>query len=147
MDFLKNRPEQISGFRMRHRRMQYTSAEDSDGDASDPELDELPNDGIEEKRKLFDLFVERLRSFDEEMCRAGLQAMRALEAQREDVRHADSSRHYPTRVRERKLDGIRQQHATTWWQSLKHREADEGQNLSALCLAVAGQEELELEPW
>lgn len=104
LDFLKNRPDQISGFRLR--KAQPTKDEEAE-EVSDPELDELPQDGLLEKRKIFHLFINRLSSFDESLCKIGLDGMRQLE---------DSRRHM--KANSQSIDHRGNRLADSWWQSL-----------------------------
>jgi uncharacterized RmlC-like cupin family protein len=85
LDMFKNRPEQISGFRSGKTGAVKEKDADSEDEESDVELDELDNDGIEEKRALYHLFVDRLRQFDPKLVEEGLQGMHSLEQQRSQV--------------------------------------------------------------
>lgn len=102
LDFLKNRPDQISGFRVK-RKHSETITEDSD--ESEPELDELENDGINEKSKLFDLFETRLRQFDADLHRKGVEGLAQLEANRKTSSAVHTNRTLST--------------GQSWWQALK----------------------------
>jgi hypothetical protein len=50
---------------------------------SDLELDELPDDGIQQKRALYDLFLQRLKSFDSRVLDDGLRGLEELERQKQ----------------------------------------------------------------
>lgn len=81
LDMFKNRPEQISGFRL-EKGESGKENEEAEEEESDVELDELDNDGIVEKKALFQLFVNRLEQFDPEVVERGLQGMNSLEQKR-----------------------------------------------------------------
>lgn len=141
LDFLKNRPDQISGFRVKGRGASTkdksqrsaekgedasSSASDSDGE-SEPELDELEDDGIVEKRKLFGLFAARLHDFDAGLYERGMEGLTRLEAEREDRKQsrkraaaAASSTCQPVA---RTADGANGD-SLSWWQSLKKGALD-----------------------
>jgi hypothetical protein len=134
LDFMKNTPDQISGFRIRKER--HSTSDDS---GSDPEYDELDDGGISEKKKLFSLFVERLRAHNASLCEKGLEGMRELEEEREQSCKASKSHELISGKARTAGQG------NGWWQSLK-KQADKG-TVSQFAIALGDGEELDDVPW
>lgn len=83
LDMFKNRPEQISGFRLgKTRAAMGRIAVEQDDECSDVELDDLDNEGLKEKQALYQLFVDRLRQLDPQLVDQGLEGMHSLEQQK-----------------------------------------------------------------
>lgn len=130
LDFLKNRPDQISGFRLR--KSELDKKEKEIDEISDPELDELPNNGLEEKQKIFDLFINRLSSFDQKLCQMGLEGMRKLEEGRGRKKTESAST----------IDN--------WWQTLKASQSnseEKSQSLSSTPMFAINEADLGELPW
>jgi hypothetical protein len=113
LDMFKNRPEQISGFRLGSKRSNKRGDADQDEDESDVELDELEDDGIKEKRALFQLFVDRLKQFDPLLLEEGLQGMHSLEQQRTQQTNDPST----TMIARERKEGT----SSSLWTSLKSK--------------------------
>ncbi|UZJ51107.1 hypothetical protein CBS101457_000427 [Exobasidium rhododendri] len=120
LDFLKNRPEQISGFRLGKGGKVESRGDDEEG--SDPELDDLPHDGIEQKRALFDLFIERLGRFDSTLLQKGLQGMVSLEEREERKREQVADAATLTKVRNKRNEA--QTNHSLWWDTLKQEREE-----------------------
>lgn len=116
LDMFKNRPEQISGFRLG--KVKAGNGEngkegEQEEEESDVELDELENDGIQEKKALFQLFVDRLRQFDSKLVEEGLRGMYSLEQKKKQQASALAS---VSIAKERQKAGD----ASSLWTSLKN---------------------------
>lgn len=136
LDFLKNRPEQISGFRLHKKRADAEKkGEESE---SDLELDELPENGLQEKRALFGLFVERLGRFDPALRDKALQDMHVLE-QRNQQQTATTAI-----ARDRRDTTRPSSSSASLWDSLKGETV--APTASHFTLDLAG-EELEEGSW
>lgn len=104
----ENRPEQISGFRV-----VKGNNDLSDEGESDLELDDLPQDGINEKRALYEILVTRLREFDAALLAGAQKKVEEIERQREQ--QALSSKIFTIRTKGESSDARR----ASLWQSLK----------------------------
>lgn len=119
LDFLKNRSDQISGFRIRKNRKERESREDEkeeEDQESDPELDELDDGGLHEKSTLFSTFVKRLKDFDEELSKAGLEGMERIERERQAACRLEGSSSVVGKV---DAGAKKETGMSTWWETLK----------------------------
>ncbi|PWN26975.1 Clavaminate synthase-like protein [Jaminaea rosea] len=151
LEFMKNRPEQISGFK--------TGVEGAQGEDEDD--DALSDEG---KAKIYGEFVAALKGYDGELARWALQGAERLEQQRGQVRKADAAAAIGAGAGTGAV--LPGKHANggdaakpSWWQRLKSG-GDEGQAKTEAHLTTAGEgfslggllgegdgEELEDVPW
>ncbi|PWN90463.1 Clavaminate synthase-like protein [Acaromyces ingoldii] len=138
LDFLKNRPDQISGFRIRRAAKSSLSSSspccgEEEAQESDPELDELDDGGLREKGKLFETFVKRLRDFDERLANEGLASMERIEKERRERQGSG------TETVVGKVGATAKKDAggsSTWWEELK-RGGEKGEQSTGFSFSLA----------